>query len=147
MTNIINTFKKHRFRKQLKRLSDTELIDAWTLYLIASYYESENKTLRSYLDLVQEEIYRIDDLKPYIERVEEFGLSEILLPWFVLREFLFYAIDKSGEDDTGIIRRVKNGNLRAYLDFSVFPLMSEEMRKMVSADDVDYVVELMESYA
>lgn len=149
LLNINSKRQIRKFRKLLKKTNDDSLLTIWLVCRLTNHLVND-ENLVNVTDMVQNEIYRIKDprlLELYIGLVEEFGVNGIFYPWFVLHEFLLYSFDKNKEGHDGIARRIKGGNLRYYLNFSVFPLMSEEMRELITEEDINYVINLMSPLA
>ncbi len=135
--------EKRRFRKLLREMDDKELVVTWA-NTVKSYYYFKNTDAPDHTDIIRAMIYRRGLLDSYIEAVDNLGVLKMLRPWYIIQEHLFYDFGKSGQCDDDIRQRIRNNNLKAYIELIVVPKLAKPLQNSVREEDVDRAVKEIE---
>ncbi|MBR2709073.1 hypothetical protein IKE98_01950 [Candidatus Saccharibacteria bacterium] len=136
---------ERKFRKMVRKMNEDELACLWRECMVKGYKDRTNLELYKRSEIIRAQIAKRKNQEPFIAKVNALGAMGVITPWAVLREYLPYVINLNGEDERGIFHRAAQGNLKYYIKLIVLPRMPAVLRDQITEDDIDGVVEIIDS--
>lgn len=129
-------FKRRRIKKQLRQLSNEELVFSVSLCLCLLHLRPD-KGISNIIQLLLEETYNREGCDSLLlEEVEDLCLQGIAVPYFALGLLMLQELYKNDAREI-LKRQIATNNLKNWIRFTCARKLSAEVMEMVSESDID----------